>query len=190
MTELRPALFLDRDGVLNEEVNYLHDPRDLVMIPGSACVIAECNRRAIPVIVVTNQAGIGRGYYDEAAYLRVNAAMIDQLATEGARIDAWYFCPHHPGANCECRKPKPGMLVRAAEERGLALSQSALVGDKTSDLVAGRAAGLKNVLARTGYGAKEEQELIRQGQQALFDFCIDRLGSFLPYLAQVFGAPK
>ncbi|MGC4069213.1 MAG: HAD family hydrolase [Polyangiaceae bacterium] len=134
MSILRPALFLDRDGVLNEEVNYLHDPKDLIMIPGVGEVIAECNRLGVPVIVITNQAGIGRGYYDVAAYESVNRAMAEHLAAVGAHVDAWYFCPHHPTESCTCRKPAPGMLELAARDWQLDLSRSVVVGDKESDL--------------------------------------------------------
>jgi D-glycero-D-manno-heptose 1,7-bisphosphate phosphatase len=172
---LHAALFLDRDGVLNEEVDYLHDPRDLVMIGGVAPVIADCNRRRIPVVVVSNQAGIGRGYYPVEAFNQIAQAIADQLAPHQARIDAWYHCPHRPDAGCPCRKPAPGLLRDAATALGIDLARSVLVGDKISDLQAARAAGVRAVLVRTGYGRLEEQLLVAQGRADLFDVCRDSL---------------
>jgi D-glycero-D-manno-heptose 1,7-bisphosphate phosphatase len=173
--EPRSALFLDRDGVLNEEVNYLHHPRDLIMIPGTGSVIAECNRRGVAVLVVSNQAGIGRGLYDETAFESVNSAISRQLAPFAARIDGWYFCPHPPAARCACRKPEPGLLRKGAAEFGVALTRSVMVGDKISDLEAARAAGVHTVLVRTGHGREEERKLLATGRAALFDACRDSL---------------
>lgn len=173
--ELRPALFLDRDGVLNEEVDYLHDPARLVMIAGSGAVIADCNRAGVPVLAVTNQAGIGRGYYDVEAFWRVAHAISAALAGEGAHIDGWYFCPHRPDDGCACRKPRPGMFAAAAAEHGIDLARSVFVGDKISDLEAGRNAGTRTLLVRTGYGRGDEQRLIAEGRASLFDACADSL---------------
>lgn len=177
----RPALFLDRDGVINEEVRYLHDPKDLIVIPGVAEAIAAINRRGIPVVVVTNQAGIGRGYYDVQAYESVNRAIGEILAQANAHVDAWYFCPHHPTAICECRKPLPGMLLAAERDLGLDLRGSVLVGDKESDLQAARAVGARTVLVRTGYGREIEAEIVSRG---LADHVRDSLLSALPYLEE------
>jgi D-glycero-D-manno-heptose 1,7-bisphosphate phosphatase len=174
-SNLRSALLLDRDGVLNEEVNYLHDPKDLVMIADVGRVVAACNQRGIPVVVVTNQAGIGRGYYDVAAYESVNRAMAEHLSKEDAHVDAWYHCPHHPTFGCTCRKPAPGMLERGASELGLDLSRSVMVGDKKSDLLAARAVGARAILVRTGYGKGEEQSLLETGRHGLFDLAVDSL---------------
>jgi D-glycero-D-manno-heptose 1,7-bisphosphate phosphatase len=187
--ELRPALLLDRDGVLNEEVRYLHRPEDVVLIPGAAEAVAQVNRLGFPVVVVTNQAGIGRGLYAEADYRAVEARLAELLAARGAHLDASYFCPHHPehglGAfrvACECRKPRPGMLLRAARELGLDLSRSVLVGDKRSDLEAGRAAGCRTILVRTGYGVETEAALSSDQGTMLADGVFDSLGRILPFL--------
>jgi histidinol-phosphate phosphatase family protein len=161
--------------VLNQEVDYLHDPRDLVMIAGAGQVIADCNRRGVPVVVVSNQAGIGRGYYAAGSFSRIAEAISGLLAGEHARIDGWYHCPHRPDEGCPCRKPKPGLLQVAAAELNLDLAGSVLVGDKISDLEAGRAVGLRTVLVRTGYGRDEEQRLAAQGRSGLFDACRDSL---------------
>ena len=185
--ELRPALFLDRDGVLNEEVNYLHDPAVLVMIGGVAPVIADCNRAGVPVLAVTNQAGIGRGYYQVDAFWRVARAIDAGLAAEGARIDGWYFCPHRPDDDCACRKPRPGLLTAAAAEHGLDLTRSVFVGDKISDLEAGRNAGTRTLLVRTGYGRADERCLIAGGRAGLFDACVDSLADARAWLRDQLG---
>ena len=163
---MRPAVFLDRDGTLNEEVDYLHRPEDLVMIPGAAAAVARLNARGIPVIVVTNQSGIGRGYYGMEDFLRVMDRMDGCLAEEGARLDAVYVAPHHEKGQGEFahpdhpeRKPNPGMLTRAAAEHGLDLTASWMVGDKAIDLEAGRAAGCRVALVRTGYGRSVDGRL-------------------------------
>jgi D-glycero-D-manno-heptose 1,7-bisphosphate phosphatase len=182
---VKAGLLLDRDGVINEEVEYLHEPKDLVVLPGVAETIAVMNRHGIPVAVVTNQAGIGRGLYDADAYHRVNAAIAAVLAAGQARIDGWYFCPHRPDAGCACRKPRPGMLLDAARELQLALDASVLVGDKTSDLEAARAAGCGSVLVRTGYGKAEEVRLAQQGRIDLVDHVAGSLHAALPWLLRV-----
>jgi D-glycero-D-manno-heptose 1,7-bisphosphate phosphatase len=166
----RPALFLDRDGVVIEEVGYLSQPAQVRLLPGAAAAIAWLNRRAIPAIVVTNQAGVAHGYYAESRIAEIHRRLDELLAEHGARVDAYYYCPHHPQAavaeyrrDCRCRKPSPGMLVRAAREHGLSLRRSCLVGDKLSDLEAGRAAGCRVILVRTGYGAEVEKSLGQHG---------------------------
>jgi D-glycero-D-manno-heptose 1,7-bisphosphate phosphatase len=157
----RPAIFLDRDGTLNEEVEYLSDPEQLVLIPGAAATIARLNAMDIPVVVVTNQSGIGRGIYTWEDFAAVTGRMADLLAQENARIDAVYASPHHEKAlgeyavaNHPDRKPNPGMLLRAAKDHDLDLSRSWMVGDKALDLEAGRRAGCRVVLVRTGYGSR------------------------------------
>lgn len=157
---MKPAVFLDRDGTLNEEVDYLSDPDQLVIIPGAAAAVARLNARGIPVVVVTNQSGIGRGKYGWQDFAAVMSRMSTLLALENARIDAIYAAPHHEQGQGEYavadhpdRKPNPGMLLRAAEEYGLDLPRSWMVGDKEVDLEAGRRAGCRVVLVRTGYGA-------------------------------------
>ncbi len=158
---VKPAFFLDRDGTLNEEVDYLSDPEQLVLIPGAAAAVARLNALGIPVVVVTNQSGIGRGKYGWQDFAAVMKRMETLLAHENAWIDAVYASPHHEHARGEYavadhpeRKPNPGMLLRAAEEHGLDLSRSWMVGDKALDLEAGRRAGCRVALVRTGYGSR------------------------------------
>jgi len=148
---VRAALFLDRDGVINVEIHRLHRPEDVVIIDGVAETIAAANGWGVPVVVVTNQAGIGYGLYDEAAYRATNARISELIAP--ARIDAFFHCPHVPSDACRCRKPLPGMLLDAARVHDLDLARSVFVGDKDSDLEAGHAAGCRAFLVRTGYGA-------------------------------------
>ncbi|MCE1229655.1 MAG: HAD family hydrolase [Firmicutes bacterium] len=157
----RPALFLDRDGTLNEEVHYLHRPEDARLTAGAAQALAEANRRGIPVIVVSNQAGIGKGIFGWEQYGAVMERIDELLAQEGAHIDAAYACPFHEAGQGEYRyadhpdrKPNPGMLLRAAEEHDLDLSRSWMIGDKDLDLETGRRAGCRVALVRTGYGAE------------------------------------
>jgi D-glycero-D-manno-heptose 1,7-bisphosphate phosphatase len=158
------AVFLDRDGTINEEVNYLYDPALLKLIPGAAQAIHWLNSHKIPVIVVTNQAGIARGYFTEAQMHLIHKSLDLMLSTDNAKIDVYYFCPHHPTAgignykiNCSCRKPQPGMINQAAQDLELDLSKCYLVGDKLTDIQAGNRAGCKTILVKTGYGETESK---------------------------------
>jgi len=163
----RAAAFIDRDGVINVEHNYVHRIEDFELIDGVAEGLQALAAAGYDLIVITNQAGIARGFYTEADMERLHAHMRSELVARGVRIDAIYHCPHHPqgtvaayAVSCDCRKPAPGMLLQAARERGIDLSQSVLVGDKISDIEAGRAAGVMlAVLVRSGHAfdAKAEQ---------------------------------
>jgi D-glycero-D-manno-heptose 1,7-bisphosphate phosphatase len=158
-----PALFLDRDGVVVEEVDYLHRVEHIHICPDAAAVISAANASAIPVVLVTNQAGIGRGYYGWAEFCAVQQAIQAAIAKEGAHFDAVYACPHHrdgKGAfahpNHPARKPNPGMLQRAAAALDVDLSRSWLVGDRAIDVEAAKRAGLAGALhVLTGYGQAE-----------------------------------
>ncbi len=179
----RRALLLDRDGVLNVEIHRLHRAEDVVLIPGAAKTIATVNGWDVPVVVVTNQAGIGHGMYGEADYRAVNRRIDELLAIEGAHVDAYFHCPHVPDAQCDCRKPAPGLLLQAEKQLDLDLARSVLVGDKRSDLEAARAVGCTPILARTGYGRAEETELRALGMEPLpFTACVDDLPSALSEL--------
>lgn len=171
----RRAVFLDRDGTINEEIDFLWRPEEFAFIPGAPEAIRLLNESGFSVVVITNQSGIGRGYYDEEALRVLHAHMDAELARHGAVVDAYYFCPHHPEhavehyrQKCSCRKPLPGMLLSAAEDLSLDLSASFMVGDKISDMEAGLTAGCRAILVRTGYGADEER-LLPQGVTACDD---------------------
>lgn len=160
------SIFLDRDGTINREVHHLRRVDELELLDGAAEAIRLFNRSAIKVVVVTNQAGIARGFLSEERLEEIHQGLRAMLARQGAYVDAIYYCPHHPTEglgryrlDCVCRKPRPGSLHRAADEMGLDLSHSYLVGDKSSDMEAGRAAGCRTVLVRTGYGVATEAVL-------------------------------
>jgi len=158
------AVFIDRDGTLNEESGYLHRAEECRFIPGAIEAVALLNAAGFLVVVVTNQSGIARGYYAAAELEQLHAYMSCQLQAGGARIDGWYYCPHHPdypsaAGGCSCRKPLPGMLHSAAAEMDIVLSSSWMIGDKAADIEAGTAAGCKPVLVLTGYGESERASL-------------------------------
>jgi len=161
------AVFLDRDGVVTKEPPYYaHKINQLELIPNSAEAIRLLNESGFKVIVVSNQAGVARGYYQEKDIQIYNNEMKRQLEEKGARIDAIYYCPHHPEAtiekykiDCDCRKPKPGMLKRAEKDLNLNLKLSFLIGDKMSDIEAGYRAGCKTILVLTGQGNDELKKI-------------------------------
>ncbi len=160
------AVFLDRDGTVNEEKEYLHRPEEFAFIDGAPEAIRILKNAGFLVIVVTNQSGIGRGYYDEAAVHRLHRYMDEQLAHHGTAVDGYYLCPHHPlhgigdyHRECGCRKPLPGMLIEAAADFSIDLNASYVIGDTMADVEAGLAAGCRPLLVRTGYGEKDSASL-------------------------------
>jgi D-glycero-D-manno-heptose 1,7-bisphosphate phosphatase len=152
---LRSAVFLDRDGTIAEEVGYLNHASRFRMFPFVAAAIYRLNEAGLPVIVVTNQSGVSRGYFPESLVHTVNELMTQQLADAGAKINAIYYCPHTSAENCNCRKPKTGMLDRAAQEHALDLQHSFVVGDRYGDIELARNARARSILVRTGYGEGE-----------------------------------
>jgi D-glycero-D-manno-heptose 1,7-bisphosphate phosphatase len=158
----KAAAFIDRDGTLTEEVGYVNHPKRLRLLPRSAEAIRQLNAAGLAAVVTTNQTGVARGYFSQDVLNAVNDELVSQLKREGAHLDGIYVCPHHPTegeppfrARCECRKPRPGLLLRAASELGLDLAASTVVGDKPSDVLAARRAGARGVLVLTGYGLGE-----------------------------------
>lgn len=137
MTAFRPAAFLDRDGTIIVDVDYPSRPEDVRLLPGAAAAVRRLNERGIPTVVVTNQSGIARGLFDEAAYQRVRARLDEMLAAEGARLDASYHCPHHPDFDiaCACRKPGTELYERAARDLALDPRRSLFVGDRLRDVL-------------------------------------------------------
>lgn len=153
------AVFIDRDGTLNEDIGYVSTPDQLVLYPWAAEAVRRVNESGLLTVVITNQSGIARGMYTEETLHAIHSRMIDEFAGEGARVDAIYYCPHHPDAGdsryriaCECRKPRTGMLVKAAREHEIDLARSFVIGDKASDIKLAENAGARGALVFTGYG--------------------------------------
>jgi D-glycero-D-manno-heptose 1,7-bisphosphate phosphatase len=160
---MKRAVFLDRDGTLIEEAGYLDRLERMVFFPYSVDAVRVLNQAGFAVIVITNQAGIARGIVREAFVGEAHAHMSRRVEAGGAKIDGFYYCPHYPGGSvepygvaCECRKPAPGLLRRAAGDLDLDLSGSFVVGDRWHDIAAGQAVGARGVLVRTGLGRREE----------------------------------
>jgi D-glycero-D-manno-heptose 1,7-bisphosphate phosphatase len=156
------TVFLDRDGVINKEVGYLHKIQDFEFIDGvfEACLYFKSLNYQI--IVVTNQSGIGRGYYDEDDFHIINNWMLGQFKNKGIEILDVFFCPHDPESNCDCRKPKPGMLNQANEKHNIDMEKSWMIGDKEADVAAANSAGIKNtILVKSGHTIDEENSNAR-----------------------------
>jgi D-glycero-D-manno-heptose 1,7-bisphosphate phosphatase len=158
---LKKAVFVDRDGTVNEESGYLFRKEDCRFIPGAIEAIARLNKAGFLVVVITNQSGIARGYYTKDDLDLLHKHMDREITAAGGEVAAWYHCPHHPDypeadrSPCSCRKPLPGMLHSAAAELGIDLASSWMIGDKIADIKAGIAAGCHTILIKTGYGQAE-----------------------------------
>ena len=160
---MRPAVFLDRDGTLIEEAGYLDRLERLTFFPFTVDAVRLLNRSGLPVVVISNQSGVARGLVREAFVGEAHRAIADRLFAGGARVDAFYYCPHHPDATieayrvrCDCRKPQPGLFRRAAADLDLDLPRSFVVGDRWLDVAASGAIGARSVLVQTGYGRAAE----------------------------------
>lgn len=166
MTPARPAVFLDRDGTLIEEVGYLDRPERVQLYPWTIASIRALNAAAIPVVIITNQSGVARGFFTETVVDAVHRHIADLLAEGGAHIDAYYYCPHHRDGSiveytkeCDCRKPGRGLVDRAVRELQVEPGRSFTIGDRWLDVALARTIGGRGVLVRTGYGADEERRL-------------------------------
>ncbi len=172
----KPAVFLDRDGTVTTEIGYVNHPERLALLPRSAAAIRALAAAGLECALVTNQAGVARGYFTEEVLHATHRRLEALLAAEGAKLAAIYYCPHHPRegvppwrADCDCRKPKPGMIERAVRERGYDLARSYMVGDKISDVEFGKKLGARGVMVLTGYG-RGEHEFQRAGWTVHPDF--------------------
>lgn len=146
---LSPAVFLDRDNTINRDVPYCSRPEDMELLPRVCEAIILLNEHGFKVVVVTNQSGVARGYFSEKALIEIHRRMCEKLTRGGARIDAIYFCPHHPDAGCQCRKPSTALVLRAAEDMHLDIGRSFVVGDSAADIEMGKRLGCRTVRIRT-----------------------------------------
>lgn len=159
------AVFLDRDGVITVDRGFVHKIEDFALLPGSANAIKSLKKAGYLIIIVTNQSGIGRGYYSEEQFSIFNKHMIDNLDQLGAKVDAVYYCPHHPDAAiekyrkvCDCRKPEPGMILKAAKELDINTCNSWFIGDRLSDIEAGKKAGCRTILITNSVDEKAKPD--------------------------------
>ncbi len=149
-----PAVFFDRDGVIIEDKDYQIEVDEIELFDDTIEALKTLDRRYLK-IVVSNQSGIGRGYFSADDVVEFNRYLADLLKKDGIRIDGWYFCPHVPEDNCDCRKPGTGMITNAADDHFIDLINSWIIGDKYSDIMAGRASGIKTILIKTGCGGED-----------------------------------
>jgi D-glycero-D-manno-heptose 1,7-bisphosphate phosphatase len=166
----RRFIVLDRDGTIIEEREYLSDPQQVRLIAGVGPTLRELREMGFGLVVITNQSGVGRGFFDQVQLERIHKRFLELLEIEGVHLDGLYVCPHKPDDDCACRKPKLGLLQKAAEDLGFSLESSIIIGDKASDIEMGRTAGALTFLVRTGYGAQVENE-------AAADFVVDDLAA-------------
>ena len=190
MDKKNPAIFLDRDGTINEEMGYINHPDRFIVFPYVAESIRIFNSLGFVVVVVTNQSGIARGYFPESMVLELHERLLHMMKENGAKIDAIYYCPHHPvegsgqyRQNCECRKPKPGMIVQAQKELNIDLQKSYMIGDRYKDVEFAKKVGVKSGMVMTGYG-KGEYEF----QRSQWIFTPDLVGTDLLQMASLIKA--
>lgn len=158
---MRPAVFLDRDGVINENRDdYVKDWTEVRFIPGALAALACLSTLPFSIVLITNQSAIGRGILTLEQVEAIHRRLVTEIQAHGGRMDGVYYCPHHPDVGCDCRKPQPGLLYRAAQELELDLARSYLIGDAVSDVEAALAAGCRPILVLTGRG-REQQALLK-----------------------------
>jgi len=153
--KISPVIFLDRDGVINEEIHYLHEPEKFKIIHGVIEGLKKMQDMGYKLIIITNQAGIGLGYYTKEDFFRVNSRMLKELSKNGIMIHKIYFCPHSEADNCNCRKPRTGMFEKAKQDLKIIMERSFTIGDRTIDILAGKNTGTKTILVKTGYGGND-----------------------------------
>lgn len=180
MTSKKRAIFLDRDGVINKEVDHLSNPAQFEFISGSIEALKILKQKGFLLIVITNQAGIARGLFSEEDLNQIHNKMRRILNQNGIIIDDIFYCPHHPDftGECDCRKPKPGMILKAQRKYNIDLQTSFMVGDTLSDFETGKAANCKTVLVLTGYGIKERDKMISIIPDYIFKNLLDFAKSF------------
>jgi D-glycero-D-manno-heptose 1,7-bisphosphate phosphatase len=183
---VRPAVFLDRDGTLIEDVGYLDTLSRVTFYPWTVDAVRMLNRAGLAVVVVTNQSGIARGLFDDAFVGETHRAMDARFEAGGAHIDAYYYCPHHPDGRvavyarpCDCRKPDRGLIDRAAADLGLDPARSFVVGDRWTDMELGRAVGARSILVRTGAGGEQEAAPM---ERVTADALVDNLAAAVSWI--------
>ncbi len=191
MSGQRVAVFLDRDGTINEELNFIRRPEELVLIPGAADAILALNQRGLLTCVISNQSGVARGFLTEQDLVPIHARLEAELARAGAHVDRISYCPHHPTEGrppyltaCRCRKPGTGMLDDAAEAMQIDLSRSFMIGDRMTDVQTGKNVGATSILVLTGYGRQALAELETNGT-AQPDCIAEDLSAAVEYITQL-----
>ena len=159
---------MDRDGTVSEEIGYMYHTHLYKPFPWTGPAIRKINDSGMKAVLITNQSGVERGYFDESLVHEVHEILQAELARYSGHLDGIYFCPHHPETGCDCRKPRPGMLLRAQQEMGIDLSQSFMVGDRYLDVDVAYAAGARSVLVMTGNGRAEHEKYKALRQQPHF----------------------
>lgn len=179
---MKPAVFLDRDGTVSEEVGYVNHVGRFRLLPRAAQGIRRINESDYLAVLVTNQAGVARGYFKESLVIAVHERLEELLAKNGAHLDGIYYCPHHPTAgeppyrqDCDCRKPKPGMVLAAQRDLNIDVAQSFMVGDKHSDITFAQSVGMQGVLVKTGYGLGEIEQWSAEWTEQPHQICEDLL---------------
>jgi D-glycero-D-manno-heptose 1,7-bisphosphate phosphatase len=166
----RRFVILDRDGTIIEEREYLSDPEQVMLIPGVGAALRKLRQMGLGLVMITNQSGIGRGFFDQVELDRVHERLKQLLDREGVHLDGLYICPHKPDDDCGCRKPRLGLLQKAAKDLGFSSERTLIIGDKASDMEMGRIAGAITFLVRTGYGSQTEKG-------AVADFVVDDMAA-------------
>lgn len=184
----RRFILLDRDGTIIVERHYLSDPAGMELLPGTVAGLRRLQAMGFGLAVITNQSGLGRGYFTQAMLDAVHERMMDLLDHHAIRLDGIYCCPHTPEDRCACRKPRPGLVHRAAAEWGFDPAAAVMIGDKPCDIEAGRAAGTTTFLVRTGYGAQVAQQPIAAGGAARPDYIVDDLDQAAKVIARTAAA--
>jgi D-glycero-D-manno-heptose 1,7-bisphosphate phosphatase len=174
---LKRYIFLDRDGTLNEEKDYLGDPDQLFLYPKVGKALYQLQEKGFGLIVVTNQSGIGRGYFTGETVQLIHQKLIDLLAIESVKLDAIYLCPHHPDFDCDCRKPKMGMITQAQKDFHFVPKQCFVIGDKAADINLAKTMGAFSILVRTGWGAQTEK-----AQNCSPDVIVDTILQAIPWI--------
>jgi D-glycero-D-manno-heptose 1,7-bisphosphate phosphatase len=181
MNVKRRFVILDRDGTIIEEVSYLSDPKQVALIPGAGKALRDLSDMGFGLVVITNQSGVGRGYFDEAQLTRIHDRLLEMLRAEEITLDGLYFCPHIPQDLCLCRKPHTGLIQKASEDLGFDLSGSIVIGDKASDIEMGCRVGALTMLVRTGYGAQVASE-----RKVAPDYIVDDLPAAVGVIGRSF----